>query len=83
MAHCPCKRAKSVTRYLENYTSNYLKFCVLNGLMPVITVEEGFRQFVGLFKLGNETVLTFGHGYMITKTGSFIIFVEATTLSHI
>ena len=62
MAHCPCKRAKSVTRYLENYTSNYLKFWVLNGLMPVITVEGsgGFRQFVGLFKLCHETVLTFG-----------------------
>ena len=36
MAHCPCKRAESVTRYLENHTSNYLKFWVLNGLMPVI-----------------------------------------------
>ena len=48
MAHCPCKRAKSVTRYLENYTSNYLKFCVLNGLMPVITVEGRFQAIRGV-----------------------------------
>ena len=47
MAHCPCKRAKSVTQYLENYTSNYLKFCVLNGLMPVITVEGRFQAICG------------------------------------
>ena len=46
MAHCLCKRAKSVTRYLENYTSNYLKVCVLNGLMPVIT-EGRFQAICG------------------------------------
>ena len=59
MAHCPCKRAKSVTRYLENYTSNYLRFSILNGLMPVITVEGRFQAILGLFKLCHETVLTF------------------------
>ena len=47
MAHCPCKRAKFVMRYLENYTSNYVKFWVLNGLMPVITVEGKFRAICG------------------------------------
>ena len=47
MVHCPCKRAKSVTRYLENHTPNYLKFCVLNGLMPVITVEGRFQAVCG------------------------------------
>ena len=60
MAHFPCKRAKSVTRYLDNYTFNYLKFCVLNGPMPVITVEGRFQAIWGLFKLCHETVLTFG-----------------------
>ena len=43
----PCKRTESVTRYLKNYTSNYLKFCVLNGLMPVITVEGRFQAICG------------------------------------
>ena len=47
MVYCPCKKAKSVTRYVENQTSNYLKFCVLNGLMPVITVKEGFQANCG------------------------------------
>ena len=47
MAHCPCKRAKSVTRYLKNDTSNYLKFCVLNDLMPVITLEGRVQAIYG------------------------------------
>ena len=47
MAHCPCKRAKSVTRYLANYTSKYLKFWVLNDLMSVITVEGRFQTICG------------------------------------
>ena len=51
MAHCSSKRAKSVTRYLENYTSNYLKFCVLNGLMPIITVEGRFKAICGVVQV--------------------------------
>ena len=60
MAHFPCKRAKSVTRYLENDTSNYLESCVLNGLIPVITVEGRVQVICGLFKFCHKTALTFG-----------------------
>ena len=33
----PLREAKSTTPDLENYTSNYLKSCIMNRLMPVIT----------------------------------------------
>ena len=40
MTHSPCEKAKSIRPYLEDQTSNYLEYCILNGRMPVITLRE-------------------------------------------
>ena len=47
MTHCPCKRAKSLMQYLKSYTFNYLKSCILDGHMPVITIAERVQAICG------------------------------------